>query len=108
MNHCFKGFSFFSEPKEEIEVQRQIKEYLRLKTLYKKKYQENEQRKQESKNKNMMMVESMQRKMEESKIEEKRELMQIRSLQTANQNIEVLLSQRNEKGLKVKDSSRSL
>ena len=38
------------------------------------------------------MVESMQRKMEESKIEEKRELMQIRSLQTANQNIEVLLS----------------
>ena len=45
MNHCFKGFSFYSEPKEEIEVQRQIKEYLRLKTLYKKKYQENEQRK---------------------------------------------------------------
>jgi hypothetical protein len=33
----FKGFSFYSEPTEEKEVQRQIREYLKMKSELKKK-----------------------------------------------------------------------
>lgn len=36
LDHMFKGFSFYSEPIEESEVQRQIKEYLRMKNQLKK------------------------------------------------------------------------
>lgn len=37
LDQMFKGFSFYSEPKEETEVQRQIKEYLKMKRQVKKK-----------------------------------------------------------------------
>lgn len=36
----FKGFSFYSEPIEEAEVQRQIKEYLKMKHQLKKNHQQ--------------------------------------------------------------------
>jgi hypothetical protein len=36
LDHMFKGFSFYSDPKEETEVQRQIKEYLKMKRQFKK------------------------------------------------------------------------
>ena len=39
------------------------------------------------------MIESMQRKLEESKIEEKRDAMHIRTLQLANKNIELVINQ---------------
>ena len=39
LDQMFKGFSFYSEPIEEKEVQRQIKEYQRIKELLKKRNQ---------------------------------------------------------------------
>ena len=36
LDQMFKGFSFYSEPIEEAEVQRQIKEYLKMKSQIKK------------------------------------------------------------------------
>lgn len=36
LTQMFKGFSFYSEPIEEAEVQRQIKEYMKMKSHLKK------------------------------------------------------------------------
>jgi hypothetical protein len=36
LDQIFKGFSFYSEPVEEREVQRQIREYLKMKKHFKK------------------------------------------------------------------------
>ena len=37
LDHMFKGFSFYSEPLEEREVQRQIREYLKIKDQIKRR-----------------------------------------------------------------------
>ncbi len=36
LDQMFKGFSFYSEPLEEQEVQRQIREYLKMKSQLKR------------------------------------------------------------------------